>query len=59
MTEEEKRKHALRIAKNVLGDTDFSWVYEDEDEELEDASVDDLMDIHTLIFSKLKVVFDD
>lgn len=57
MTEEEKRAHALRIAKDVLGGADFSWVYEDE--ELWEASEEDQKDVHTLIYSKLKAVFDD
>lgn len=55
MTEEEKRRHALRIAREVLLDTDFSWVFEDE--ELEDVSEDDMRDIHSMIYLGVGVVF--
>lgn len=54
MTEEEKREHALRIAREVLLDTDFSLVAEDE--ELEDASEDDMLDIYNMIYFEGRVV---
>lgn len=47
MTEDEKKQHALRIARDILFDSEFSWVHEDE--ELEDASMDDILDIHHMI----------
>ena len=57
MTEEEKREHALRIVTEILEDADFSYVYEDE--ELEDASDDDLRDIHWLIREEVRVSLND
>lgn len=57
MTEEEKREHALRIAREVLWDVDFSQVYEDE--ELGYESEEDQKDIHRLIYSRTKVTLDD
>ena len=57
MTEEEKREHALRIVTEILEDADFSYVYEDE--ELEDASDDDLRYIHWLIREEVRVSLND
>lgn len=57
MTEDEKKQHALRIAKGMLFDAEFSLVYEDE--ELEGASEDDMRDIHNMIYSEVKVVHGD
>lgn len=47
MTEEEKKQHALRIARDLLADAEFSYVYEDE--ELEDASEEDIADIYRML----------
>ena len=47
MTEDEKREHALRIAEDIICNTDYSFVYEDE--ELEDASEEDLEDIYQML----------
>lgn len=57
MTEGEKRKHALSIAAEILADTDFSDVCEDAD--LEDATERELREIHAMIFSEVRVSFDD
>ena len=57
MTEEEKREHALRIAKEWLSELEFSYVYEDE--ALEDAGDYDLMDILSRIYSEVRVSLDD
>ena len=57
MTEEEKRRHALRIAAEILADADFSYVCEDED--LEDATERELREIHTMIYSEVEVTFND
>ena len=54
MTEDEKRQHALRIAREVLLGTHFSRVAEDE--ELEDASEGDMLDIYNMIYSEGRVV---
>lgn len=57
MTEEEKREHALRIAEEILADVDFSYVIEDED--LDDATERELREIHTIIYSEVRVSLDD
>lgn len=53
MTEEEMRKHALLIAKNVLMDVDYSYVYEDET--LEDATEEELKRIHDIVTREVTV----
>lgn len=57
MTEEEKRKHALSIAAEILADADFSYVCEDVD--LEDATERELREIHIMIYSEVRVSLDD
>ena len=47
LTDEELKEHARRIAKDHLQDFEFLSVVEDED--LEDASEEDLRAIHDLI----------
>ena len=47
MTEDEKRYQALRITEGLVQDCEFSYVYEDE--QLEDATEDELREIHDLI----------
>lgn len=47
MKEAVLEQHAERIAQEFLRGTDFSYVYEDE--ELEDATEDELKEIHRLI----------
>ena len=54
MTEDEKKQHALRIAREMLFNAKFSLVYEDE--ELEDASEDDMLDIYNMIYFEGRVV---
>lgn len=54
MLDSEKKEHAKRIAEEHLGDFEFLNVVEDE--ELEDTSEDDLLDIHTLITKSTVVI---
>ena len=57
MTEDEKREHALRIAEDIIRNADYSFVYEDE--ELEDASEEDLGDIYQMLLYVKVGVTDD
>ena len=57
MTEDEKKQHALRIAKDIICNADYSFVYEAE--ELEDASEEDLGDIYQMLFYVKVGVTDD
>ena len=57
MTEDEKRDHALRIAEDIICNADYSFVYEDE--ELEDASEEDLGDIYQMLLYVKVGVTDD
>ena len=58
MTPEERRKHAERLIQLNHLDPEFSLVYEDED--LEDASEEDLRAIHDLMNrAKITVTFPD
>lgn len=56
MTEEEKRQHALRLAKNHMEGFNYSDIYEDDD--LQDATEDDWQDIWDIITDEAKVTID-
>lgn len=57
MTEEERKAHALRLAKDWMQDYEFLNVVEDWDLVDEDASEEDLLAIHALV-QKVKVSID-
>lgn len=57
MTEEDKLEWAIQLANELLWYSFSSEVYEDE--RLEDASEDDLLDIYEIITKGLKVVSKD
>ena len=57
MTDVQAMNHALCIAAEILADADFSYVIEDEN--LEDATERELREIHTMIYSEVRVSLDD